>query len=859
MITVGPKQTDLGELLGLGLGQGIEQGATQGFKHAIDQSALNKKNLFASYQKLRGSASRDVNSFLKNYNSALADNEKSKNQILQNYLSIIDEAESSGNPIDHNLAIDMAISKFQQSNLQNDTNQQGPNFLESILNKSKEIASPKAPLSERIAQQNLEREEMYNRFKGEPAAKGMGFLQGLGELAEKLTGGTVQSNVDKKLNKLLGIPEPQIIPNETEEQKIRRELFKDIGTTVGETALLEGLPLGNVFNKIKNTKFGKFIANLLGPAEEAASAAKGALGNISSDVNRAKEALKFQQGKVLGNDIFQQAKPNLEKLPNFRPTGEKPPTTKLKPKTSVPTPKTKATVVRTERAAPEARLFKTEKEAKLRETQLKEHPKYAEEITKDTEERAARLANQKNKGPVAQATQAQKMAFYESEVPKVRNLYEKASGRVRALENMIVEPGADKAGLRPLLDAAKKELQESEFALRQTINNAKTGEGRVGFDKMKKAAQDKILDIQNKVAEGEALQFSKRDYNPEFVKQAKELGKRKPLQAKKQVDYFTQVHDGYADVYKNRIAQIDKELANKSNSGLSALHRKQQLQQEKNALEKLMEHVDAENKIHRHKMALREMAERKKAADRLKSFKNKPSPSSASQKAEKIAPESIKKQKHFNPREAGQKASDPKATKEKVTETIKEATEEAAKKNPSQADKIRAERERIKKIAENAKAEVKQTSGSLGEALAQLKNTGTQQAAQKTTSIFQKQLKELMDSFKGAGPVFWKTKLGQDFILGFGTNFAANIFEEATGERLPSQFITPIVAFAAGRSIGRGGVRAASGYFSNYLWKKYRVNKVASSLEKGESQKYSEYKQKYSPAVIKKAKEKVNQ
>lgn len=849
-ITVAQQKPGLGEMLGLGMGQGISEGISQKINQLLTnqgQQTKNAQQLAQSYKKLKANAPQSVDRFLKSYKSGYAENEAVKEQIYKNYLNQIDEAEKQGIEIDPNLALDMAISQFESS----------------PERKAKQNIPPWGKLSEEYPHGIASLAAKHPGEMGAGMAIDLGLrpFETLSSLSDptklflKAAGKQSLSPLSDQLSEKSGVSG---LPEQAKQELMLANIAAS-GLPINK--LLNILGLGKVLSKFPG------LSKLFGTSQETQNIAKGGLGGIGSDVEKAKQVLSQRQKKALGESIFEQVKPNLEQIPKMRDAGESitKPFEKIKemPKglsqvstgvkeLSVPG---KAQIVRTERTSPEARLFQSEKEIKLREQQLKEHPKYEAEIAKDAEERTARLAKQSEKGPVAQATQAQKMAYYETEVPKVRDLYEKASARVRALENSIVQSRADKAQISPLLDAAKKELQETEYLLRQTINNAKTGEARVGFDKMKKAAQDKILDLQNKISEGETVQFSKKDYNPEFIQKAKELGKRKPLSAKKQSDYFTQVHDGYADVYRNRIAQIDNEMA-ATEKGLHGLQKRQHLQEEKNALQKLVDHVEAENKIHRHKMALRELAERKKAAERLKSFKKQP----GSEKVKK-AGESIKTQKHFNPREAGEKAATGSAEETKTA--VNEATEQAAKTNPSQAEKILKERDRLRLVAEAAKKESKAATGDLRDALNQVKQEGSKPAATRAGNILAKQWRETIDSLTGVGPSFFKTQTGRDFLWGFGIDTAEELWEEATGQGLPSTIKgalkTPIL-LSRGIGIRVSPSKGLGTFFSDYIWEKWKVGQLKSALKGGNTKEYSRLKEKYKhhPSLLKKAKQEVN-
>lgn len=815
MVSIIQQSPGLGELLGMGASQGL----IKGMQHSLTQDASRRKTLGESYGKLRGSAAKDVNTFLKNYQGALADNEKAKNQIYKNYLELIDQAEAQGMPIDPNLALDMAISSFQKG-----TGQEG----DQVANMGLGGVDLSNPFMKEVLQKAYEQSDV----PGEPMAKFMGLLQGLGGVAEKVTGGSIQSRVDRALREAAGEPEPQLIPNATPRQLEKQAYGKDIGEFLGESAITAAIPLeralGPAFKFIKDSKVGKIISNMLKPAETAA--AKQAAPSLAKGAEKVSEAFQSVPMKPKVAEAIPKA---IEKPTSFSEKG-------------------KATALRTERAAPEARLFKTEKELQLREKQLKNFPKYESEIAKDAEERALKLAKKTEKGPQAQLTQAAKMAKAEAEIPSVRSAYEKASARVRAIENEMVKPNIDTVAIKPLLSAAKQELQEAEYMLRQTINNAKTGEARIGFDKMKDAAQKKVLDIQSKVAEGEAVKLAKKDYNPEFIKEAKELGKRKPLEAKRQSDYFTQVHDGYGQVYKDRIAQIDKEMTS-TQKGLGGLLKRQQLQEEKNILKNLVDHVEAENTIHRHKMALRETAERKKASERLskmtKGFKG-------SEKSTTVANQKLKEGVKLKPSEEGKKAAS--GTAKETKQTVEETVKETAKKAGAKGSEILKEKEAISKAAEASKNKAKEAGRGLNEALDQTSKEGAKKAA----NVLIKQWRETIDSLTGAGPSFFKTQTGKDFLFGFGLDTVENVYYEATGQSLPTQlkvaFKAPIM-IASGTAIRLSPSKGIATFLSDRIWESWRKRRVKSALSEGRSQDYADLKKKYGTTYVNKIAKEFNQ
>jgi hypothetical protein len=91
-------------------------------------------------------------------------------------------------------------------------------------------------------------QEQYEKYKGEPGAKALGALQGLGRLAESLTGS-------------LTPPVSVEIPQETPEQTQRKELFSDIAESAGALAIPLP-PIGSLLKGLQGSKVGQRLAKL---------------------------------------------------------------------------------------------------------------------------------------------------------------------------------------------------------------------------------------------------------------------------------------------------------------------------------------------------------------------------------------------------------------------------------------------------------------------------------------------------------------------------------------------------------------------------------------------------------------------
>lgn len=489
------------------------------------------------------------------------------------------------------------------------------------------------------------------------------------------------------------------------------------------------------------------------------------------------------------------------------------------------------TISRIERAAPESKLFKTGEQAVIREKQLKMHPQYAEEIAADTAERAARAEAKVPKTAVGEAGVAKRMAVAEAQVPKAQEMYQKTVARVRGLESELARGTVpeQKAAMESLYNAAVKELNEAEFHLKTVLNNAKTGEARVGAEQMRQAARNKILRIEDEILDGKEPKLSLKDYNPEFIKKAKDISKKKPLPATRHEDYFTQVHEGYANEYRGRIADLDRELEKlKKVPGMAPLQRGLQINREKETMKKLVDHIDAENAIHRHKMALRETQQRQVARERLGKFTKQ----AGQAKVKELAKEALK-------------------SPEKAAEATEVAFEEAMAnaKTKGERELLAKEKDVVKARLEQEAVKMKEGTG-LGKSIEEASTGATtaKEAAAKS-SRFTIDLKEVMESLKSGGKNFFQTRIGKDLLWGVGSEIVTQV---SKGEDLP---ITPstLTAIAGGR---RGGVyRYAFAQMTRWIWKKGQKSEYKKALKEGDDEKLIQLRSKMSPKLRKEATE----
>jgi len=480
-----------------------------------------------------------------------------------------------------------------------------------------------------------------------------------------------------------------------------------------------------------------------------------------------------------------------------------------------------ATEMRMARLSPKERLFESKNQQKIIQSQLKQYPKYAQEIADDVADRAARY--NRVLGPKALETQAQKMEYYTKQLPDVRKAYESSIARVRALENELALNPELSTRIAPLISAAQKSLQEDEFLLRQTLNNAKTGESRVGFDTMKSNAQKKVLDIEDKISDKGDFPLTKKDYNPEFIKQAKDLSKKKPLPATRTDDYFTQVHDAYGQVYKDRLADLNRQIEDLAKTRtLGSIYQRQQLDKQRKVLKNLIDHVEAENAIHRHKIALREMNQRKLAQERLSKLK----PIEAEPKVSEVAQKNI-----WRDRISSAKTTEGKA------KVVEEAAEEAAKSDPQHAEQFSKEKEKAKEFFSKEKPYPKADDF--------IKKSDKK--ISKEISNHLDKLKKEWESLKNSMPFFWKSRIGREFLIGVGTAIATD-FGKEIGIEVPSG-LTAILVGYGGKNIR--GIRALSHYMTRKVIQKVHVERAKEAYKQNDMKKFKEF----SPSIQKKVKE----
>lgn len=435
----------------------------------------------------------------------------------------------------------------------------------------------------------------------------------------------------------------------------------------------------------KSSQFGEIVGAFL-PIERVL----GGLKNIGKSAEFLKNAEKVAAAEGIGaaeaaQKILKEAEGagiNLEKAA----AGDKQEAGKLfnlSNRMSVRKAPATATERRVGRLEPGKKLFPAEERMAAREAQLKAFPKYEEEIAKDAAERATRAESRVAKTSRGMEAQKLRIAEAEKNLPKAQESYAKSLARVRALEEEAAKiGGSQKESVEGLLDAAKNDLRDSEFGLKQALENLKGESVRGGLEDMRRAAQEKMLEIADKIGAGEEIKLAKSDYNPERIKEAKRLESKKQLPSTPKEDFYQQVHKEYESQYKKRLDSVEKQLKELPKS-MAEAESLRNLQKERDVLKKLIEQTQADQTIHRHQLALRETAERHKAQQRLRHLTK----TEGSPKVQKIAQERFE-EAFKNPegeaaenlaKEAGAKKEDFKEAKSEFKESWEKVKEESAK------------------------------------------------------------------------------------------------------------------------------------------------------------------------------------
>jgi hypothetical protein len=342
-------------------------------------------------------------------------------------------------------------------------------------------------------------------------------------------------------------------------------------------------------------------------------------------------------------------------------------------------------------------LFKTKEASKMREKELEMWPEYQKEAETYEAERMAR--RNKVKGLETIAKDEQRMEAASKAIPKARDDYERLASQVRAFEDEMARlPKDQRSRAENLLKYHEKQLAYAEENLNDLLNMARTGEARPTVHDLEKKALEKVKNLTAEIESGKEPNFTKRDYNPERIQAAARLEKSKvklPSRMKPN-DKLFQAHKVYKDAYLRRLSEIRDELvALKNTKSMSAMNELRALQREEKALKDLVEHADADIKLHEHQLNLKNLSARQKAEKTFKKLKSGPTTTQQEkvQKVHNLSKENAIEMnervlKHLKTPEKGsaeklaeraRSMGDPSATAQKVEEATKAAKTGAKK------------------------------------------------------------------------------------------------------------------------------------------------------------------------------------
>lgn len=549
----------------------------------------------------------------------------------------------------------------------------------------------------------------------EPKAGLMGFLGGLSEF------GGIKSPQDRAIEYLQNL-------EKNPEQQLAEKEGKRFGGLLNALAI--PLPaigiVGAGLEKLKKVPvFEKIISRLakaVGAPEEA----------IAAKALESAEAKGIDLGKVSQGDLSETNKflKNTAQISKEFPKGP---------------------AQRIEKVAEKRPVFK-EKEAKaLREKELEMFPEYKQEAEAYEAERYERRNRVKRAETIAR--EEDRMQVAAKEYPKAKADYERLAGQVRALEDEVAKlPSSQRGRVESLLKYTERELAVAEQNLLDTHNIMRTGEIRSGIKEMEQKAVEKINKISSEIEAGKEPRITKADFNPERIAEAKKLAKlKKPLPSRmKPYDKLFQAHEVYKTAYKKRLAQIDGELAAlKEAKSLGDAKMVKSLQKEKELFNNLVNHLDADLKLHEHQLNLRNLLSRQKAEKVFR--KLKPGISTATQeKARKVFKETPKESK----------------------QTVKKAEEFVRNPSPEKAEEVAAKAKVTPEQAEKATVSGKK----------QAKNLWDDLLGSGKVDRFKREWKELVDRLmNGDYKAFYQTPMGRAILA----NAVSWGFEEATGKKIP--------------------------------------------------------------------------
>jgi hypothetical protein len=519
---------------------------------------------------------------------------------------------------------------------------------------------------------------------------------------------------------------------------------------------------------------------------------------------------------------------------------------------------------RVEKVREKRPFFKEPEATEMRHRELEAFPKYEAELVQYESDRAER------RGKISAAEKMhipERQKTAEALYPKAVERYQKLSSDVRAIEDEMAKLASDKRDrARALLKYTEEALANAEQDVIEFQRMMETGKAGEMIEDLEKRIQKKIAGITEAIEEGQEPKLTKSDYNPARIKEAEKLRKaKKPLPSRlKKKDVLFQRHEMYKDAYKKKLEKINRELAELGKpTALGDARQKANLLREKDVLEKLVEHAEADITLHEHQRNLLNLRATQRAEERFRKLKVMPSkgerkialpsreqlgklqregealvrdptPENAERLLEKAPPEMKQEYPHGERTDIYEK---PSREGERIEVKPKEGRKphkpfKSETKEPSPPPNVKGEKfdpNDVAKAAKEAKKEGKQFWKDMFE--------GTYSA---------KATKERFQEFKNAwkeSPLkaIFKTPLGH-YILAHGAIIG---YEEATGEKVPIELKSLAFTYFLTRP-GLGPLAAVVGL-------------IRKSIDKG---KVAHYKNQYRDAVrsgnlyqIKKAKD----
>lgn len=535
------------------------------------------------------------------------------------------------------------------------------------------------------------------------------------------------------------------------------------------------------------------------------------IGRLASMVSKGFGALKGASKlpsvpKLLGSQIA----PAEAAAAEFSPLNQAAKESSLAGRVTKP-PRT-ATELRVARAEPAQKLSPVKEIVRQRQEQLKNYPKYSEEIVKDSADREIRRAEKIPKTPVGEAGLKQRIAIAQQKMPAIEGAYTRALSRVRSLENALSKTvGEAKNQYSELYKIAKEELKEAQIDLQTGMSNIRSGSAKASVEDSIAAARKKIDSITDAIDEGKEVTLKGYDYSPRLIAEAKALSKKKTLQHMKGDDFYNKIHDRYLKPYQDRLAQVKADIK----SGPITFNHEAygKLKQEKEILEKMIQSVESEKIIHNHKLALREINETKKARDRFTQLKKV----EAKPKVSNVAQEKMWKNQMKEARTSQERAK-----------VIDEGIKETAAKHPEQAEQIHKEGEKLKEATEDI----------LGKAHGP-------SVKPKDAFAYAKDLAEKLAKFRSDYPRL--AKYGQEILVGV----LAALYDDIKKEYDLAVTSGAIISASLGRP-GKAWVRVISNQITRKILKEWHISKAKDQYLSNDNEERAKF-MKQSPSIRKKA------